>query len=72
LTIDCKTTDEELAEVCGTFNALNFTDAYDIDCVVFVNSENEFSACQFDQEEFEADPEEGQCPLPPLGKSCGI
>ena len=61
---DCNTSEEELAEICGTFNDLNFNNDYDIDCIVYENSENEFNACQFDNQEFEADPEEGQCQIP--------
>jgi len=62
--LDCETSQEYLDEICGTFNELNFDESYEIDCIVYETSENEFNSCQFDQEEFEADPEEGQiCPI---------
>jgi hypothetical protein len=61
LSINCDTPDEVLEEVCGEFREMNFNNDYNIDCVIFETSENEFNACEFNPNEFESDEE---CPIP--------
>jgi hypothetical protein len=65
LRVDCDTPEEVLEEICGTFNELNFNEDYDIDCIVYETSENEFNICEFNPEEFEADGEDEHCETNP-------
>jgi hypothetical protein len=64
LRIDCDTPEETLEEICGTFNELNFNNDYEIDCIVYENSENEFNICEFDPTDFEADGTDEHCGNP--------
>jgi len=54
LDINCETPQELLDEVCGTFLEENFSNDYDINCIVYEEN-NQFKYCEFDPEEFESD-----------------
>ena len=49
---------DEHLDICGAFDELQFSDAYDISCPI-IEDGNAFSQYEFDNEEFETDPEKG-------------